>query len=436
MERDPRSTFHRLAPAPQKSLDTDSLIREGQRRRRTRNASFAGATAALVLAAALTIPNVLQRQDEGRPVKPVQPPASAVSPTPPSSSSDQDDWAMVDGPGWHRAEAPPDPRIGAVVVWSGRQTSGRDLVVWSGESGSGTVNENDGFSWDARTNEWTPLAASPLEARAEAGSAWTGQEIIIWGGYGEWPKVHADGAAYDPHTDKWRMLPQAPLSPAAPVATVWTGEEVLVWGSIDRSTGSTEGAAYNPATNEWRKLPDAPRVINLGAAVWTDGSPEHAHEMVIVGAELDNRNDSDLDHAVGIAYDPEMDEWRELPQVPLSPQATTIAWVNEKLIAWDYALDAAEYDRVTNEWSELPQVPLRGSECYPTSAPIGSSVVAWYCGQAASWDTSEERWRKIELPDEIVAGEPVLAGEVLLFAGATHEATHNGLWIYSEPGRP
>lgn len=360
-------------------------------------------------------------------------PQAEVSPSPPS----QDGWSFIDGPGWHRAEAPPEARTGAVVVWNGRQTSGRDLVMWSGESGYGTVSENNGFSWDAATNEWTPIADSPLEARAEAGSAWTGREIIIWGGYGQWPKAYSDGAAYDPDTDTWRMLPEAPLSPAAPVATVWTGEEVIVWGSTSRSGSSTEGAAYDPSTNEWRALPRAPQSINSGTGVWTAGDhPSEPEEMVILGAHLNSRNSTQNDHAVGIAYNPESNTWRRLPDVDLSPNGSSISWTGEEIVVWDGGLNASAYNPASNQWRHLPKVPFESWSCYPRSESIGSYVFAWLCGQAAVFDVRSNKWTAIRSPSQIVAGDPVAAGEVLLFAGATHEATHNALWIYSEPGRP
>ena len=191
---------------------------------------------------------------------------------------------------------------------------------------------DNGYSWNPDTNAWTPMAESPLAGRAGAGATFTGTEIVIWGGYGEGRGALRDGAAYDPESDSWRLLPDAPIAAAIPVATVWTGEEVLVWGSTDRSAASTQGAAYNPNTNDWRRLPDAPAAINLGTAVWADGDPSRRHEMIIFGAQLDNDNASELDHAVGIAYDPESDSWRELPEVSLSPQASAIAWTGDKVI--------------------------------------------------------------------------------------------------------
>ena len=433
MKPDLRSTLHRLAPSPMRTLDVSSLVREGHHRRRVRYMAFTGATLTLVVAAALVIPNLMQAQPERAPATPVSPDASAI-PTP-TSNAPAPVFENL-GPGWTKLESPPEAQPSAVSVWSGRQSSGRDLVLWAGESGSGTVTQNNGFTWDPNTNAWSPMSDSPLEARAGSGAVFTGSEVVIWGGYGQWPELFSDGAAYDPATDTWRMLPQAPLAPASPLATVWTGEEVLVWGSTDRFGSSTEGAAYNPATNDWRNLPDAPAPINEGTAVWTSQDPNKPQEMVIFGAQLDGNNASKLDHAIGIAYNPQSNEWRKLPNVDLSPNASAIAWTGDEIIAWDYGMVAAAYDPGRDRWRELPDVPLEQYECYPSTEFVGGYVFAWFCGQAALFDVDRDEWTPIDTPKQIVAGDPVVAGEVLLFAGATHEADHNMLWLYAPPGKP
>jgi hypothetical protein len=432
MRSDLRSTLHRLAPSPKKNLDISSLVREGRRRRRTRYVAYSLLTLALSVAGFFVVPAVIRGDLTDRSVAPVQTPTDDVTPSPDSTVAIPV-FENLD-PGWTKLAAPPEPRTDAVIVWSGRTSSGRDLVMWGGYSGSGAAMHGDGYSWDPETNAWTPIADSPLAARAGAGAVFTGTEIVVWGGYDEGERAFGDGAAYDPEADSWRMLPDAPIAPATPVATVWTGEEVLIWGSTDRLAASREGAAYNPTTNEWRQVSEAPAAINLGTGVWTAGDPSQPQEMIVFGAQLDNNNASKLDHAVGIAYDPELDRWRELPEVTLSPQASAIAWTGEKVIAWDYELAAAEYDPAADRWRELPRVPLRFYECYPSTQTIGSYVFAWFCGQAALWDFTGQGWQQIETPQKVIPGAPVAAGEVLLFAGATHESGHSSLWVYAPPG--
>lgn len=431
MGPDLRSTFQRLAPSPRSTVDVPSLLREGRRRRRARYLTYCAAAVAIALAGWVTFPALVRNGGQNRQMAPAQTPTDEVTP-PPDSTVGTPVFENLRG-GWTKLADPPEPRTDAVTVWSGRTSSGRALVLWGGESNNGGTVHDDGFSWDPDTNTWIPIAESPLAPRAGAGAVVAGSEIVIWGGYSQLLNMFSDGAAYDPEADRWRMLPQAPIAAAAPVATVWTGEEVLVWGSTGRSAASREGAAYNPSTNEWRKLPDAPVAINQGTAVWTGGDPSQRQEMIIFGAQLDINNASEPRHAIGMAYDPRADSWRELPEVALSPQASTIAWTGDRLIAWDYGLAAAEYDPSTNRWRQLPRVPLQDSECYPAAETVGSYIFAWFCGQAALWDFLDGEWQRIETPRQIVPGRPVAAGEVLLFAGATHESTHSSLWIFAPP---
>ncbi len=39
----------------------------------------------------------------------------------------------------------------------------------------------------------------------------------------------------------------------------WTGTEMIVWGGGDANTDLADGAAYDPATNSWRKRSHPPR---------------------------------------------------------------------------------------------------------------------------------------------------------------------------------
>ena len=99
------------------------------------------------------------------------------------------------------------------------------------------------------------------------------------------------------------------------------------------------------------------------------------------GAALDGNNRADTRTAIGMAYDPAADTWRELPPSDLSPQAVTASWLDGEMIAWDY--DHSE--RRVRPCRPTPgvasrRVPLDFSECRPTSVATsgrssGSSAV-------------------------------------------------------------
>jgi hypothetical protein len=153
----------------------------------------------------------------------------------------------------------------ASVVWTGR-----DLIVWGGQSGGlHPTLIGGGARYDATAHRWAALPPAPISPRTGQATAWTGKEMIVWGGYdqpGPDAVPTADGAAYNPTTDGWRRLPRGPLAAAAGGIALWTGHEVILsstWkndGSPGHlSTFQTDLAAYNPATNTWRSLPGVPK---------------------------------------------------------------------------------------------------------------------------------------------------------------------------------
>ena len=322
--------------------------------------------------------------------------------------------------GWSSLAPPPVARSSGVSVWTGRE-----LFHWGGNTDYDSTQHADGALYDPAADRWRGVPPGPLAGRSSAGETWIGKEVFVWGGWtpgSQW----GDGALFDPVTGKWRVLPRAPLSPRSPVAVVWTGSEVLVWGDGDRSDGPRhrEGAAYDPALETWRLLPRAPLGLNQAQGVWT------GHELVVVGALLDGNNWSATEHAVGIAYNPEANSWRRLPDFPLSPQALTAAWSGSEVLAWDYDMEAGAYDPALNTWRKLPDVPLRFSECTPEAPHLGDLVLAWFCGQGAVFDTSTNGWHRITRAPAEIYGRPVSAGEVVLFAGAAEDGSRNRLWAY------
>ena len=106
-------------------------------------------------------------------------------------------------------------------------------------------------------------AGSP-HASIRAAVAWTGTEMLVWGGrVGD--SFYYDGAAYNPATDTWRRLPSAPSAFDGPdPQMVWTRTEAVVL-----SPGGA--AAYNPVTDTWRNVALPPFEINMVPAWWTQG---------------------------------------------------------------------------------------------------------------------------------------------------------------------
>ena len=135
----------------------------------------------------------------------------------------------------------------------------------------------DGAAYDPSTDRWRMLPPAPLSARSmRDGMAWTGREVVPWGG-GTSNEAFADGAAYDPATNTWRDLPESPLSGRIGTAQIWTGKEMLIWGGTPGTFNNylADGAVYVPGSNTWRRIPTSSGRYSSG--LWT------GREMLVWG---------------------------------------------------------------------------------------------------------------------------------------------------------
>jgi hypothetical protein len=348
-----------------------------------------------------------------------------VQPPPPLEAPPPVDLAAELPEGWSELPAPPEVRSGSATAWTGSH-----LLVWGGYVFDGSGNKSpwdDGFTFDAASRTWSRVPDGPLSGRSDAAVAWTGEELLIWGGFtGDCCEPSemflSDGAAYDPVARRWRVLPPAPIAERAPFS-VWTGRELVVWGSRGRELYLRDGAAYDPAADTWRRIADAPWELSDATSIWT------GEEMIVFGSSLDGNNRSQTPTAVGLAYDPAQDRWRAIPPSQLSPQAHTAGWPGTgEMIAWDYEHGSAAYDPATDTWRRFGDVPLRFYECHPQSATISNSMFGEFCGALTVFSGAEDRWRRITRDD--LRGwliEPVAAGSAFLVMA-------HSLELSEEPG--
>ncbi|NND03189.1 MAG: hypothetical protein HKN91_10415, partial [Acidimicrobiia bacterium] len=268
---------------------------------------------------------------------------------------------------------PLSARSGAAAVWTGSE-----MLVLGGQAGSAAYNP--------ATRLWRELAAEGLPI--EKATVWTGTEVIVVSGSG-W------GRAYDPATDRWRDLPETPLEqravvPTGPkplISTVWTGEEMIVWGGWVRATGERaaqgftivwgrDGAAYDPATDQWRSLPEPPDTVDLSStsAVWT------GEEMIVWGANFEAWARSgpleEEPYLAGAAYNPAIDSWRVIPTAPFSPVdqvegfgVHSAEWIGDRMVVWAGGgfLSATgpelwAYDPSTDSWERGASSPFDAEE--------------------------------------------------------------------------
>ena len=297
--------------------------------------------------------------------------------------------------GWTELPSPPEIRNRAAQVWTGSE-----LLIWGGYTGFDELDVvASGLAFDAAEMTWRPIGPAPIGPRALMAFAWTGSELLVWGGWSgrSGPEFLEgflrNGAAYDPVSDSWRTLPPAPIDARAPLS-VWTGRELLVWGtSVRVEDRPRDGAAYDPATDSWRSIAEAPIELTDASAVWTGA------EMIVFGAALHGGNVPETPTAIGAAYDPTSDSWRELPESDIDPNANTASWLGDRLIAWDYSEHTSAYSPGSATWSSLRGPPVDACEDVPTSVTAEGFVFGELCGELVVMRPGENRWHNVTRRD-------------------------------------
>jgi hypothetical protein len=318
---------------------------------------------------------------------------SPATPTPTEVPADVDLSSIPEG--WTELPAPPAIRTGAVEVWTGSQ-----LLVWGGWFGGNDEQppERDGAVFDASSNTWGSIPPAPIPGRSFPAFAWTGNELLIWGGWdvsysGGEPNTFSDGAAYDPATEKWRVLPPSELTARAPFS-VWTGEEMIVWGTALRTKDRPlDGAAYDPASDSWRTIAEGPIELTDAVGVWT------GTEMIVFGAALHGGNVPETPTAIGAAYDPASDTWRQLPDSDIDTNANSASWLEDRLIAWDYSEHTSAYSPDADSWTGLAGPPVDACEDVPRSVSADGFVFGKLCGELVVILPGEDRWHNVTRRD-------------------------------------
>ncbi|MDP1793540.1 MAG: hypothetical protein Q8K63_05310 [Acidimicrobiales bacterium] len=235
--------------------------------------------------------------------------------------------------------APIAGRIGAGSVWTGDE-----LVIFGGVTRAGRadadaiVEASDGAAYRPATRTWRLLSPPPQGVLGVVGSAsaWTGDIAVFWAGNS--PDGPAVGALYDPGTDSWQRLPAGPLGPREGYASVWTGQELLVIGGTS-GDGIAEptAAAIDPEKRTWRQLRglDAfPGLLPRGA-VWT-GS-----EVIIPGSLSlcpDQGSSCTQFRPIVVAYEPTRDTVREisLAKTPMTTEQAeglaAVGWTGTRVL--------------------------------------------------------------------------------------------------------
>jgi hypothetical protein len=339
------------------------------------------------------------------------------------------------------------------TVWTGDQ-----LLVWGGWDAGGDPAgmTNDGFAYTPASTDWASIPAAPLVPRARSQIAWTGSELLVWGGEKDEDSQLSDGAAYDPVTGAWRVLSKSPLASGHYTASNWNGAEW--WIAAENVTGGVDVAAYEPAADKWRTLPsvlddyaDPPTIAWTGsetllmtaaglfsmskdAADWTQELPpgEFHAPALWAGDRLVMMADSPIgDNALDFAYLTHPVAWepqtRAIVELPLPPRNVfepVFAGSHLAFFEQGLAFDFAAGDWVRLDVTEAGRKALELVQ--NTAVWAGDRLVVWGGVDACTGEPSN-RDRVLELvPQWALAHSFASSPSTQRFAVSTPSGTTGG----------
>ena len=128
---------------------------------------------------------------------------------------------------WTPTANAPLGRYAHTAIWSGTE-----MIVWGGVDS--TFNDsNTGDRYNPTGDSWTPISTiNAPSARDSHTAVWTGSEMVVWGGeFGEPPVSLDTGGRYSVGTDSWTATSIANAPHARDHHTAaWTGTEMIIWG--------------------------------------------------------------------------------------------------------------------------------------------------------------------------------------------------------------
>lgn len=379
---------------------------------------------------------------------------------------------------WERPPANPWARrvaiavVAVVAVAVGARATRPDVEAPTGPAGELEIARDHipppvapvtELSWPPpRPGTWRPLPPAPLASRVNYSLVWTGNEMIIWGGFDAVNRPQLDGAAFDPEDGTWHPLPFTAGRDAAKVS-VRAGSEVVF-------VSSSETRRYDPEERRWRAGPVVPLPARHGMhdrLVTVDDT------VVVISEPYDREQPSAV-----FTLTPGETEWTRLPDIPITvtpahtvlttdedllvlgpssgdqdtavylPLAAPTAWrafspppglphdlvslsgvaADGMIMLWGATADsdaqahgyAAVHDR--NGWRRVQPGPLRPARTV-TVLWTGERMLVWnrVDNIGALFDPSTEQWTDIPAPPTVgldTAREAVWAGSGLLVWGA------------------
>jgi len=272
------------------------------------------------------------------------------------------------------------------------------MIVWGGYAPGAYLTSGRIYSPTDGAGTWSTIAATTIDGRIDSSTIWTGSEMIVWGGH-YYDTVSStniyllNGGMYDPSVNLWTdtyVLTGTPVSRTGHSA-IWTGQAMIIWGGYDGGYLKS-GHYFDPGINFWfYTLPEGPTGRRWHSAVWTGtgGDKPWRHRMIVWGGY----NGSYLND--GSWYDMETGIWFSLPSTnaPSARRGHTSVWTGSKMIVWGgydgsaYLNNGGVYDPETNTWTPMSTNNAPGGRIDHTAVWTGSKMIIWGGGGAPGYNT-------------------------------------------------
>ncbi len=315
----------------------------------------------------------------------------------------------------------PQPRSSHTAVWTGSE-----MIVWGGLGQDFFFSQlNSGGKYDPATDSWTATnltdAPSPRDLHT---AVWTGSEMIVWGGTGDFVNFNS-GGRYNPGTDSWIAMTSIAPYPRNLHTAVWTGTHMIIWGG-DSDIGLLDtGGKYNPNTNTWTETntTNAPTARDHHSAVWA------GNQMIVWGGEDDSFNRVNT----GGRYNPIANSWTATSTInaPSAREFHTAVWTASEMIVWGgeddnfgFPRGGGKYNPVTNSWIATTDIAPDG-RIYHSAVWTGTQMIVWG-GQG-------ENFGDLNTGGQYIPGTDSWAATSTTDAPSAREF-HTAVWSGSETG--
>ncbi len=171
--------------------------------------------------------------------------ATALS-QPPDQPQDEDEAIA-----WAGAAYDPDAdRWEPLADLPRRSGTGTPSLTWGEDrallccdfAGGATLGE-----YDPDSDEWRGTGAAPVGRRTLHAAEWGEGELLIWGGRIRDRWIRGSGGVYDVDDASWASLPlAAPGQARIHPTSAWTGDELLIWGGYDGRDSFADGVRWAP----------------------------------------------------------------------------------------------------------------------------------------------------------------------------------------------